>query len=307
MFKNEESKVVAAYVAVCILWGSTYLAIRIGVSAFPPELFAGIRFLIAGSIMLLYAKLKGLALPSDIKSIRDQSIVGLFLLLGGNGLVVWAEQWAHSGVTSLLVATIPLFMAVIEFFIPGRPRLDYKGWLGLLIGFSGVALLVLSGSGNVTEDIKVTVAILLAALFWAIGSVYSKGFTPTGSVVANIGVQMLAGGVGLCLVGASLGELGRVTLSAKGVGAMLYLIVFGSLIGYSSYIYMLQKWPAAKAGTYAYINPPVAFLLGALILGEPFTLTIFFSTIIILVGVLLVQLSKTKQPTITDEKKGSSV
>lgn len=307
MFKNDESKVIAAYVAVCILWGSTYLAIRIGVSAFPPELFAGIRFLIAGSIMLLYAKLKGLELPSDIKSIRNQSIVGLFLLLGGNGLVVWAEQWAHSGVTSLLVATIPLFMAVIEFFLPGRSRLDYKGWLGLFIGFSGVALLVLSGSGNVTEDIKVTVAILLAALFWAIGSVYSKGFTPTGSVVANIGVQMLAGGVGLCIVGASLGELGRVTLSAKGVGAMLYLIVFGSLIGYSSYIYMLQKWPAAKAGTYAYVNPPVAFLLGALILGEPFTMTILFSTIIILVGVLLVQLSKTKQPAVIDTKKGSSV
>lgn len=307
LFKNEESKVVAAYIAVCILWGSTYIAVRIGVSAFPPELFAGIRFIISGSLMLLYAKLKGLEFPTNLKSIRDQSIVGLFLLLGGNGLLVWAAQWMHSGVTSLLVATIPLFLAVIELFIPGRPRIDFKGWLGLIIGFSGVALLVLSGSGGGGANIKVTAAILLASCLWAIGSLYSKGFTSTGSMVSNIGVQMLAGGISLCIVGISLGELSKVSLSVKGIGAMLYLIVFGSLIGYSSYIYMLQKWPAAKAGTYAYVNPPVAFVLGALVLGEPFTITVLFSTVIILVGVLLVQLSKTKSTVNLEMKKDSSV
>ncbi len=294
LFKNEESKVIAAYAAVCIIWGSTYLAIRIGVSAFPPELFAGVRFLIAGGLMLLYARIRGMEFPRDIKSIRDQSIVGLFLLLGGNGIIVWAEQWVHSGVASLLVATSPLFMALIELFIPGRPKIDFKGWIGLIIGFSGVALLVLSGSGEGSTAAGYTAVILLGSFLWAVGSVYSKGFTPTGSVVANIGVQMLAGGIGLTLVGISLGEISRVSFSIKGVGALLYLIIFGSLIGYSSYIYVLQKWPAAKAGTYAYINPPVAFLLGALILGEPFTITILFSTVIILAGVLLVQLSKTK-------------
>lgn len=293
VFKNEESKVIAAYIAVCMLWGSTYLAIRIGVSAFPPELFGGVRFVIAGALMLLFARLRGLEFPTNMKSIRDQSIVGLFLLLGGNGLIVWAEQWVHSGVTSLLVATIPLFMAVIELFIPGRPRIDFKGWLGLIIGFSGVAILVLSNSGESSLDIKGAIAILLAAFLWATGSVYSKGFKPTGSVVSNIGIQMLAGGIGLLIVGISIGELSRVSLSAKGIAALLYLIVFGSWIGYSSYIYVLQKWPAAKAGTYAYVNPPVAFLLGALVLGEPFTITVLFSTVIILVGVLLVQLSKT--------------
>lgn len=307
IFKNEESKVIAAYIAVCILWGSTYLAIRIGVSAFPPELFAGIRFFIAGALMLLFARLRGLEFPTDITTIRDQSIVGLFLLLGGNGLVVWAEQYVHSGVASLLVATVPLFMAVIELFLPGRPRIDLKGWLGLLIGFSGVAMLVLSNSGEGSVEVKGAVALLIAAFLWSIGSVYSKGFKPTGSVVANIGIQMLAGGIGLLLVGILLGELPRVSLSTKGIGAMLYLIVFGSWVGYSSYIYVLQKWPAAKAGTYAYVNPPVAVFLGALILGEPFTLTVLFSTVVILTGVLLVQLSKTKKPVQTDIKKGSSV
>lgn len=307
LFKNEESKVITAYVAVCILWGSTYLAIRIGVSSFPPELFAGIRFFVAGALMLLFARIRGLAFPTDMKTVRDQSIVGLFLLLGGNGLVVWAEQYVHSGVASLLVATVPLFMAIIELFLPGRPRIDFKGWIGLLIGFSGVAMLVLSGSGEGRVEVRGAVALLIASFLWSIGSVYSKGFKPTGSVVANIGIQMLAGGVGLLLVGILLGELPRVSLSSKGIGAMLYLIVFGSWAGYSSYIYVLQKWPAAKAGTYAYINPPVAVFLGALILGEPFTLTVLLSTIIILAGVLLVQLSKTSNPVKAEIKKDSSM
>jgi drug/metabolite transporter (DMT)-like permease len=293
-FKNEESKVIAAYIAICIIWGSTYLAIRIGVSAFPPELFAGIRFFTAGALMLFYARLRGLKFPSNLTSIRNQSIVGLFLLFGGNGLVVWAEQWVHSGITALLVATIPLFMAVIELFIPGRPKIEFKGWLGLFIGFSGVAMLVLSNSGEGSIDIKGAIVLLAAAFFWAMGSVYSKGFKPTGSMLVNISIQMLAGGVALLILGISLGELSRVSISAKGIGALLYLIIFGSLLGYSSYIYVLEKWPTAKAGTYAYINPPVAVLLGALILGEPFTFTVLISTVIILSGVLLVQLSKTK-------------
>lgn len=294
LFKNEESKVIAAYITVCILWGSTYLAIRIGVSAFPPELFAGIRFFIAGSLMLIYGRLRGFEFPSNLTGIRDQSIVGLFLLFGGNGLVVWAGQWVHSGITALMVATIPLFIAIIELFIPGRPKIELKGWLGLLIGFSGVAMLVLSNSGAGSINAKGAIVLLAASFFWAMGTVYSKSFKPEGSMIVNIGIQMLAGGIALLILGISLGELPRVSVSSKGIGALLYLIVFGSLLGYSSYIYVLEKWPAAKAGTYAYVNPPVAVLLGALILKESFTLTVLLATVVILSGVLLVQLSKIK-------------
>lgn len=293
LLRSEKNRVIAAYVAVCVLWGSTYLAIRIGVSDFPPELFAGIRFTITGILMLLFVKLRGLAFPENVATIRNQAIVGLFLLLGGNGLVVFAEQWVHSGVASLLVATVPLFMALIELFIPGRPRIDFKGWIGLLIGFAGVALLVFSNSHTGSVDIKGAALLMAASLCWAIGSVYSKSFKPTGSLFGNIGIQMLAGGLGLTTTGLLLGEASRLQFTPKAAWAMLYLIFFGSILGYSSYVYVLQKWPAAKAGTYAYVNPPVAVLLGAVVLGEPFSLSILTSTIVILLGVLMVQLSKT--------------
>ncbi|MDR3583908.1 MAG: EamA family transporter [Desulfosporosinus sp.] len=295
MVKREERIVILAYIAVCIIWGSTYLAIRIGVSDFPPELFAGIRFLIAGSLVLLFAYFKGYKFPENVTDVKRQAIVGLFLLMGGNGIVVWAEQWVYSGVTSLLMAIVPLFNAILELFLPNGPRIGWKGWLGLILGFSGVALLVLVGSEAKIVDVSGGILLLLAAFLWSLGSVYSKTFKASGSTVANIGIQMFAGGIGLTIIGLLLGEAGKIHLTGKGIGAMAYLVLGGSILGYSSYIYILQKWPASKAGTYAYINPVVGVFLGAVILSEPVSPYVFISAIIILGGVLLVQLSKTSK------------
>ncbi len=295
MTKKEEIKVILAYIAVCIIWGSTYLAIRIGVSAFPPELFAGIRFLVAGAIMLLFAYTKGERLPQSFTDIKRQSIIGLLLLLGGNGLLVWAEQWVYSGIASLLFAIVPLFNAVLELFLLNGPRISLPGWLGLFLGFGGVALLVMMDSGTKAVDVSGVLLVLLAALFWSVGSVYSQRFKTAGSTVMNIGIQMLSGGIGLISAGLFLGEAALVQWTVRGVGAMLYLILFGSLLGYSSFIYVLQKWPASKAGTYAYINPLVGVFLGAVILGEPVSFNVLISAVIVLSGVLLVQLSKTSR------------
>lgn len=294
VFKGEERNTYIAYLAVCILWGSTYLAIRIGVSEFPPTLFAGIRFLVAGSLMLAFSVYKGLKLPKDFSETMKISLVGLFLLLGGNGCVVWAETRVNSGVASLLVATVPLFMVIIELFLPGRPRLNLKGWLGLLIGFGGVALLVFPNSQGASGSIFGIVLLLIGAFSWAMGSVYSKSFKPTSSIIPNIAIQMLAGGIGLFIVGTFFGELPKLHVTSKGIGAIVYLILFGSIVGYSCYVYILHKWPAAKAGTYAYVNPLVAVLLGALVLNEPLSIGVVMSTAIILGGVILVQTSKTK-------------
>lgn len=289
---QERKLVWAAYIAVCVFWGSTYLAIRIGVQELPPFLFAGIRFLVAGGILLGYAALKGLPYPTRIQDIRSFFLIGLLLLFGGNGMVVVAEQWVHSGIASLLVATVPLFMALIEYFFIRKERLSWKGWVGLLVGFAGVGILVLAEDLSGAVNPLGALLLILGCLSWASGSVYSKTLKPTGSVVTHIGIQMLAGGASMTVFGLLLGEASRFQLSAKGIGAMVYLIIFGSLIGYSAYIYMLQKWPAARVGTYAYVNPVIAVLLGNVVLGEKLTPSVLVATAVILLGVLLVQTSK---------------
>lgn len=292
----KESRLVwAAYLAVCVVWGSTYLAIRIGVQELPPLLFAGIRFVAAGAVILLYGVLRGLPFPASPRTVGRYGLVGLFLLLGGNGLVVVAEQWVHSGIASLMVATVPLFMALIEFLFVRKEQLAWTGWLGLVVGFAGVGILVLADDLTHGADPLGLLLLAGACLSWAAGSVYSKTLTHSGSVVIQIGIQMLAGGLALCLLGLLFGEAARLSFTATGLWAMAYLVVFGSLIGYSAYIYVLQKWPAAKAGTYAYVNPVIAVLLGGLILKEPLTLSMLAATAVILAGVLMVQTSRIRE------------
>ncbi|HQD41419.1 MAG TPA: EamA family transporter [Bacillota bacterium] len=292
MSDREEIKVVAAYIVVCIVWGSTYLGIRIGVSDFPPELFSGIRNLVAGSIILMYARVKGLEFPKSRTDIRRLATVGFMLLCGSMGLISWAEQWVHSGVVSLMVASSPLMMALIETIVFKENTLGIKGWAGLLIGFGGVGFLVMSASGTGSIDIFGSILVILAAFFWSSGSVYSKRFKAAGSVVTHIGIQMLAGGVGLTTAGLLLGEASRVRFTVKSMAAMAYLIIFGSILAYSCYIYVLGKWPSSRAGTYAYVNPLVAVTLGFLVLGEPITYHTIISMVVILGGVLMVQVSQ---------------
>lgn len=289
---NENRKALMAYLAVCFFWGSTYLAIRVGVQDSPPLIFAGIRFIIAGSAMLGYCKLKGYGLPKEKADITNMAIVGLLMLLCGNGLVVYAEQWVSSGIASLIIATVPLFMAIIEFFFLRTIKMDVKSISGLLLGFGGVAYLILGNADTAVIDLKGLVVLMLASFFWAAGSVYSKVIKFKGHIFANIGTQMLAGGVGLILVSLIKGEFAELHFTQNSVLALLYLIVFGSFVGYSSYIYILQKWPAAKAGTYAYVNPIVAILLGALLLKEPISISVVISMIIVIFGIILVQSSK---------------
>jgi drug/metabolite transporter (DMT)-like permease len=260
----------------------------------PPLLFAGIRFIIAGAMMLCYCKLKGYELPKEKTDITNMAIVGLLMLLCGNGLVVYAEQWVSSGIASLIIATSPLFMAIIEFFYLRNVKLDLKSISGLLLGFGGVAYLIMGDAATAAVDLKGLIVLVLASVFWAAGSVHSKAIKFKGHIFANIGTQMLAGGIGLLFTSLVKGEFSELHFTQNSVLALGYLIIFGSFVGYSSYIYILQKWSAAKAGTYAYVNPIVAILLGALLLGEPITPSVVISMIIVIIGIALVQSSKTK-------------
>lgn len=290
--KSEKIKEILAYISVCIFWGSTYLAIRIGVAELPPMFFAGVRFLIAGSLVLVFAYIKKIEFPKTFTEIRKISIVGILLLFVCNGSMVWAEQSVPSNIAAILAATVPLFMALIEFIIWGK-KINMKALSGLLVGFGGVVVLMTSHSTTGELNIKYTVLILFSAFMWAVGSIYSQSFKASGNIITHIGIQMLASSAVLLVTAMFLGEFSRIRIGFKGAVATAYLVVFGSLIGYSCYIYILKKWPSAKAGTYAYVNPMVAVLLGTIMLNESVTLNTILSIFTILGGVFLVQTSKT--------------
>lgn len=281
-----------AYILVCIIWGSTYLAIRVGVQSFPPFLFAGARFIISGSIILGFAYFRKMDFPKGKVEYLKISIVGLFLLAIGNSLVVIAEMRVNSSTAALLLALIPIFIAIIEQFIPGGSRISLLGWLGMLIGFAGVGILSFSNGGDFDADIFGIVLLLLACLSWAIGSIYSKRTVFTGSIVTQIGVQMLSAGLVQTFMGIILSEISKIKYHPSALAALLYLAFIGSLVGYTSYIYLISVWPVSKAGTYAYVNPVVAMFLGWLILREPITSRMIISAILILAGVVIVQRSK---------------
>jgi len=289
---SDQTKALFAYLAVCLFWGSTYLAIRIGVEDFPPSLFASFRFLIAGSILFIFVKIKKFKLPSKKKMIRQQAIIGLLMLLGGTGLVCHAEKTLHSSIASLIVSTVPLFIALFEIVILRKKRMSKFGVLGLFAGFGGVAYLALFDSGDITFDMTGMLLVLFASLFWSIGSIYSKSAESDGHIFSNISIQMLSGGLGLFILGSLTGELSKVHPTTSSLLSLAYLIVFGSLVAYSCYIYALSKWPASRVGTYAYVNPIVALILGVLILSEPVSPKILVSMFVILSGVILVQKSK---------------
>jgi drug/metabolite transporter (DMT)-like permease len=282
-----------AYLLVCVVWGSTYLAIRIGVQELPPLLFAGIRFLIAGGLLAGGVVLTGDKLPRRPRDWGVLAVVGLMLLLGGNAVVVWAEQFVESGPASVFVAAVPLWAAFFDAAIPGGGTVfTWRVGLGLALGFLGSALLAGVTPGQLlSADLKGPLALTLASASWALGSVYSKRRPTECSPYAASAVQMLAGGAAITLLGLLAGEASAWHPTARGLGALVYLIIFGSIVGYTSYLYALRHASPAVVGTYAYVNPVVAVLLGWLILDESVTARTLGAMLLILGAVLMIQLA----------------
>jgi drug/metabolite transporter (DMT)-like permease len=281
-------KALVAYLLVCTVWGSTYLAIRIGVQDLPPLLFAGVRFVIAGALLALIVRALGDRLPRTLRDWRIHAITGVFLLLGGNAVVVWAEQFVESGPASVFVAAVPLWAAFFDAVVPGGTSVfTWRVGVGLALGFLGSALLAGVTPGELLHtDLKGPVALTLASASWAAGTVYSKRNKTDTSPFAGAAVQMLAGGAVITVLGLLLGEAGEWRL-----GALVYLILFGSIVGYTAYTYALRHASPTIVGTYAYVNPVVAVLLGWLILNEAVTLRTFAAMGLILGAVLMIQLA----------------
>lgn len=291
--KQTSTLVLVAFGLVYLVWGSTYLAIRIGIESFPPLLLAGTRHLCTGVLLYPFLRWKTGVRPTA-HHWRMSAITGLLLLFVGNGGVCIAERTVPSGVTALLVATVSLWMVLIDWLRPSGTRPVARVIAGLVFGFAGLALLVgpknLGGSARV-DPVGVGI-LLIASLAWASGSVYSKHAGGlSGSPLMGAAMQSLCGGVALWIAGFLSGEVhdfhpAAVTL--RSWLAIAYLVFFGSMVGFTAYIYILKKSTATRVATYAFVNPVVALFLGWLLLGEAITFRTVIAAAVILTAVLLV-------------------
>ena len=287
-----KGKALIAYLVVCVFWGSTYLAIKVGVTELPPFLFAGLRFLIGGLVLLVLARALGDPLPRR-SDWRTLAIVGLLLLAGGNAFVVWSEQYIGSGIASVFVVTVAMWTALFDAIIPGGSHeLNWRIIAGLLLGFLGTLLLVGATPAEImAADKRGPIALTIASASWALGTVYAKRHPTVASPYMGAAFQMIVGGTTVALVGTALGEWARWHLTGRAVGAIAYLVVFGSVLGYSAYSYALRHASATIVGTYAYVNPVIAVLLGWLLLHEPVGPRTFIAMGMILVAVVWIQFS----------------
>ena len=284
-------RIALALAAVYVIWGSTYLAIRFALEGgFPPFLLGGIRFLIAGSVMYAFLRWRGSPAPTRPQW-RNAAVMGVFLLVLGNGMVNLAEKTVSSGMTAVAVASAPLWMGVFAAMRGQRP--SGMEWVGLGIGFLGV-LWLNAGSSLAASPVGL-VALLVAAIAWSFGSIWSRGRDLPSPFMASA-AQMLCGGVAMCIVGAVAGERFHGMPSTHGLAAFAYLIVFGSIIGFSAYVWLLHHVRPALAGSYAYVNPAIAVALGAWLAGERFGTHELVAMGVILLGVVAITFARAAKP-----------
>jgi len=284
----------AAWIAVCLIWGTTYLGIRIALETIPPLTMAAIRWLIAGTMLVAALKLRGERLPAR-REWPALALLGLLLLGFGNGAVVWAEQTVPSGLTAVLVAMSPFWMVGVDAFMPDGARLSIPRVIGLFVGFGGIVLLVwpeirVEGGRGFLVGV---VSTQIACAGWAAGSSYARwrgrGHAKHENVLATAALEMLFGGVVLLSGSLALREPARIAFSPRSTAALAYLIVVGAIAGFSAYAYALKHLPVATVSLYAYVNPIIAVVLGTVILSEPLSPRIAAAAVIVLAGSLLVR------------------
>jgi drug/metabolite transporter (DMT)-like permease len=289
---------------VYLLWGSTYLGIRVAVEKIPPALMCATRFLIAGSLMLGYCVLTGRSIRYSPKQMAQMAAVGILLLMGGNLTLSYAEQYVPSGLAALLVASIALWFLVLDSLILGDHHISPRGKLGLVIGVAGLVVLLwpkLTATGALgSREMWWSLALIAGSFSWALGSVLSKLWQSGGSFSAT-GWQIIYAGLANLIYALFGRDLSYVKWTWRGMGAILYLIVFGSLIGYTAYIWLLDHAPAAMVSTYAYVNPVIAVFLGWLILHETVDAYVLSGSAIVVISVILVNTAKVKNKTLAEE------
>lgn len=284
-----------AWTAVCLIWGTTYLAIKIALETIPPFLMGGIRYLIGGAILAAWLIARREGLP-PVREWARLALLGFLMIALGNGGVVWAEQYLASGLTAVVIATSPFWMVAIDALFPGADRLSLRQWGGLFIGFCGIVLLTwpeLSlGGASGRATILGILAVQIACAGWAVASAYTRRHSLSRNVLGVAAVQMFFGGLFMTIAGTVTGEWPHLGFSSRTLWALVYLTLAGSVIAFAAYSYALRHLPIATVSLYTYVNPVIAVALGTLLLGEPFRGTMLIAAAVIIVGMLVVRPAK---------------
>jgi drug/metabolite transporter (DMT)-like permease len=282
-----------AWLLVCLVWGTTYLGIRVALETIPPALVGGIRYAIGGVVLAAILAARGVTLPRA-HNWPGLTLMGFLLLVLGNGGVIWAEQWVPSGIAAVIIASSPFWMTGIEALVPGGERLGRQTIAGMLIGFCGILLLVwpdLSAGGEFGGRFAIgLIALQVACAGWALGSVYGKRHARDENALAAAAVQMFTGGMIMLMIGTVRGEWAALTFSQRSLVAETYLTVIGSIVAYPAYVYALKYLPVSTVSLYAYVNPVIAVLLGSWLLGEALSVRIGIAAALVLIGVMVVRL-----------------
>lgn len=287
-----------AFAAIYLIWGSTFLAIRFAIETIPPILMGGFRFLTAGGLLYLWSRTRGRPRPS-FHDVKSAAMIGLLMVVVGNGMVIWAEQYVPSGLAAVFVATGPLWLVMLDWWLSGRKPLGSSTVIGLVLGFSGVIALSVQGGGLAPSESARTmvyvcaVLLTLSTLGWASGSMVARRLKMKTSLTMTLSLQMMLGGSMMLALGSIAGEWSDVNPSAvtlKSLASLAYLIVMGTLVAYSAYVWLIRESTPAKVGTHGYVNPVVAVFLGWGVAGEPLSLGTLVATATILAGVALINL-----------------
>lgn len=293
-----------SWIAVCVIWGTTYLGIRISLESMPPALMGGLRWTIAGTLLTAYVLGRGEQLP-PVSRWGSIFLLG-FLLLGlGNGGVVFAEQWVPSGLAAVLVATSPFWMASVESLLPDGERLTATTVIGLIVGFAGILVLVWPdlavGPGADRRFLAGVIALQIASFGWALGSSYSKRHGRNDHILGTTALQMLFGGLLMVAAGTVRGEWQQLFFTTRTTTSLIYLATLGSIGGFVAYSYALRHLPVSFVSLYAYINPVIAVALGVMLLGEPFDARMATAAALVFAGVAIVRWKRAPAPSISRE------
>jgi drug/metabolite transporter (DMT)-like permease len=296
-------KTLLAFAIIYFVWGSTFLAIRVGVREVPPLILAAMRFFVAGVVLYVWMIARGERSPSG-REWRSACLLGIVIFVMDYGLLFWAEQRVPSGIAAVMLATIPVFMALSEIIFLRTQTLTIRLVLALLIGIGGVAVLMSRSLnlGGAPIDKMGAVALIFASISWSVASALTRKLTLPASKVMSSGAQMLAGGVFLAVTAAALGEVRNFhpwSVSRETWFALLYLIVAGSIVGFTAYVWLIHHESPTKVGTYAYVNPIVAVLVGYFLGGEALSMRTILGSLFVLVSVVVITTTRAKKPVVT--------